>query len=51
MTPWISGLDGPYMWSDLTEYSGFSGQLRIITSRKYVLKFDVIGQYICYCNF
>ena len=34
MLSWIIGLDGPYMWYSLTEYSGFSGQLWIIPSRK-----------------
>ena len=29
-----SGLAGTYMWSALIEYSGFSGQLRIIPSCK-----------------
>ena len=27
MSPWGSGMDVPYIWLALTEYSGFSGQL------------------------
>ena len=32
---------GPYMSSNLTESSGFSGQLRIISSHMEVLIFDL----------
>ena len=34
MPPWRNGMDGPYMWSALTESSGFSGKLQIIHYRK-----------------
>ena len=44
MPPCSKGLAGPYMWSALTESLVVSGQLRIITSRRYDLKFDVTGQ-------
>ena len=38
------GLSGTYMWSSLTDSSWIVGQLRIIPSHRYDLKFDVPGR-------
>ena len=37
-------ISGTYMWSAMTEYSVISGQLHIIPSCRYALKFDFSGE-------
>ena len=50
MLPCSKHLSSQYMWLYLTKSVVVSGQLHIITSRKYALKFDVPVQYKCCCN-